>query len=53
MRHYPDLAIAGSKFNREFVARYKLYQRQNPAYFHNPRWPVLLAEEIALTVKSN
>jgi hypothetical protein len=42
---YPDLAVADSKLNREFLRRYKLYRKENPAYFNNPEWPTALAGE--------
>ena len=49
VRRYPDLGVTGSKLNREFVARYKLYQQQRPEYFHDTLWPLHLAEEITHT----
>jgi hypothetical protein len=42
---YPDLGVAGSKLNIEFVARYKRYQQERPEYFRDASWPLHLAEE--------
>ena len=49
MRLYPSLGVAGSPFNRAFLARHKQYQQQRPKYFNDPGWPVALAREIAAT----
>jgi len=49
---YPDLAVANSRLNREFLRRYQLYQKENPAYFHNPEWPTALAGESQATLPS-
>jgi hypothetical protein len=42
---YPDLAIATSKLNQEFVRRYRQYQKEKPAFFNDPEWPTALARE--------
>jgi hypothetical protein len=42
---YPDLAVAHSKLNQEFVRRYQQYQKVDPGYFNNPEWPTHLAHE--------
>lgn len=44
---HPELARAGSAFNREFIARMRCYQGETPAYFENARWPLALAEEVS------
>ncbi len=44
---HPELSRAGSPFNREFLARMRCYQGENPAYFENTRWPLALADEVA------
>jgi hypothetical protein len=49
MRRYPELAVAGSKLNTAFVARYKAYQQQRPDYFREVSWPLRLAEEVTQT----
>lgn len=53
VRRYPDLGVAGSRFNREFVARYQRYQRENTSFLENASWPIRLAEEIATSIGAN
>lgn len=50
IRLYPDLAIAGSAFNREFLAQYKRYQQERPSFFNDTSWPIRLAEETSKSV---
>lgn len=45
IQQYPQLGIANSPMNLEFVRRYKEYQHTNPDYFKNPEWPLNLAKE--------
>lgn len=47
VRRYPLLGIKGSRMNQAYVDRYRLYQKTNPDFFQNTRWPVELADEIA------
>lgn len=47
VRLYPSLGIAGSQFNRDFLARYNQYRRERPSYFDDTSWPLRLAEEMA------
>ncbi len=47
VRLYPDLGVADTPLNREFVARYRSYQRLQPDFFQDPAWPVILAKECA------
>ena len=44
---YPELGVAGTAVNREYVRRYKLYRSVNPAFFAEPDWPIHLAEMLA------
>lgn len=44
---HPELGKAGSDFNREFLARFRRYQTEKPAFFEDQRWPVTLADEVA------
>jgi hypothetical protein len=44
---YPELGVAGTAVNREFVRRYKLYRTINPAFFAEPDWPIRLAAMLA------
>lgn len=50
LRLYPDLGIANSPLNREFVVRYNSYQRLQPEIFQNPAWPVILVKESAAAI---
>ena len=42
---YPELGVAGSPINKEFVERTKRYQTEKKAFFAEPDWPVRLAKE--------
>jgi hypothetical protein len=49
VRRYPALGVAGSPLNKSFLAEYQR-RKQMPAqaaFFANPRWPMLLADECA------
>lgn len=50
---FPELAIASSPLNQEFLKRYRKYQSENIRYFDDPEWPTALARESknALTPK--
>ncbi|MEP6668134.1 MAG: hypothetical protein ABJF10_03220 [Chthoniobacter sp.] len=50
VRLYPDLAVAYTPLNIEFVARYHRYRREKPAFFQDPAWPVLLVKECAAAI---
>jgi len=50
LRLYPDLGVANSPLNREFVTRYHSYQRLEPDFFQDPTWPVKLVKESAAIV---
>jgi hypothetical protein len=47
VRRFPDLGMAESKANLEFIRRYHLYQRTRPEFFRQSTWPLRLAEEVA------
>jgi hypothetical protein len=51
VRRYPDIGVAGSRLNMEFVARHKRYQKEHPEYFRDTSWPLRLAEESARAIK--
>ncbi len=51
VQRYPQLGVAGSSLNTQFLARYNLYRRTRPDFFKNPSWPIALADEIAATPK--
>lgn len=44
---FPDLAVAGSPLNKEFIARMKRYQSDKKDFFADPDWPIRLAKECA------
>ena len=46
VRRYPDIGVAGTKLNTEFIARYKRYQQERPDFLRDPSWPLRLAWEI-------
>jgi len=50
LRLYPDLGVAGSALNIEFVTRYRSYQRLQPDFFENPAWPLILVKESAVAL---
>lgn len=43
---YPDLAVPGSLFNKQFVAEYRKTQETDPKLLENPQWPMLIAESV-------
>jgi hypothetical protein len=43
---FPELAIAGSAFNAEFLARVKALKSEDIRYFNNPEWPYDLAKRV-------
>lgn len=47
IRLFPELGVAGSKLNKAFLTRHKLYQQTRPDYFRDPSWPMHLAEEVS------
>ena len=42
---YPDLGVADSPLNKEFVARVKIYRIEKKEFFSEADWPVRLAKE--------
>ncbi len=51
---FPDVGVAGSALNKEFLARAERYQSEKKEFFAQPDWPVRLAKECseALATKS-
>ncbi len=47
VKKYPPLGVAGSAFNREFLAGVQKARAENPSLFDDPAWPLALADEIA------
>jgi hypothetical protein len=44
---YPELGVAGSKFNTLFLQHYRELQTTSPKFTEEPSWPVLLAARCA------
>ncbi|MEQ1861739.1 MAG: hypothetical protein ABMA13_17610 [Chthoniobacteraceae bacterium] len=44
---FPELRIAESPLNKEFLSRYKRYQTEKPEFLSDPDWPIRLAKECA------
>lgn len=44
---HPALGMAGTPFNKAFVAAYHRIRHTEPHYFDDPAWPLRLAEEVA------
>lgn len=48
---YPELLVKGSPFNTEFLKRHEAYKATQPRFFDDPRWPLILADECAETLR--
>ena len=47
IKKYPELGKVGSAFNKSFVARVARLREELPAFFNDPNWPMMLADEVA------
>jgi len=47
VQKYPELGVQGSDLNQRFIAEYNKRHAANPAFFNDPQWPLLLADELA------
>ena len=47
IQKYPELGVRGSALNRQFIAAVAARRGANPAFFADPHWPLLLADELA------
>jgi hypothetical protein len=45
VKRYPLLGIAGTPFNKKYTELYTKRRLDQPTYFANPEWPLLLADE--------
>jgi hypothetical protein len=45
---YPDMGIRDSKFNKRFLELVAQRGKDNTAFFKDPRWPLVLADEIGI-----
>lgn len=48
LQKYPDLGRRDSTLNQQFVGAVLERRRTRPAFFSDPRWPLLLADELML-----
>ena len=48
VQEYPELGVAGSPFNTEFLARVKVLRASEASYFKDPEWPYKLAVELSV-----
>ena len=46
VQRHPDLGVRGSKLNQQFIAAVTERRQSNPSFFADPRWPLLLADEL-------
>jgi hypothetical protein len=44
---YPSLGVRGSELNKRFLIAYAERRKADPAFFANPKWPILLADQCA------
>lgn len=51
VREFPELGVAGSLFNAEFLARVKALKSEDIRYFNNPEWPYDLAKRVNESLK--
>lgn len=49
IQKYPALGVQGSDLNKRFVAEHNQRRKASPAFFTNPKWPLILADELAAT----
>jgi len=47
VQKYPDLGVSGSALNKQFINAYNERRKADPAFFTNPQWPLMLANELA------
>jgi ribosomal protein L15 len=52
VREFPELGVAGSLFNAEFLARVKALKAEDIRYFSNPEWPYDLAKRVQEVLNS-
>lgn len=47
---YPEVNIEGTALNKAVLAKAAELRKSNPAYFDNPKWPLLLIPEVAASL---
>lgn len=48
VQEFPELGVAGSPFNTDFLARVKVLRASETSYFKDPEWPYKLAVELSV-----
>ena len=48
VKQYPELGVAGSDFNRRFLAKVAKYRAERPEELRSPGWPLVIAGEVGL-----
>jgi hypothetical protein len=48
---YPELGVANSAFNKNFLAAVKLLKEKRPEFFSDPQWPLKLSDAVAADLK--
>lgn len=48
IQKYPDLGSKGSALNSRFIDEYKRRHETSPGFFADPKWPLILADELAV-----
>lgn len=49
---YPEMGQKGTELHDKFVSLYNERWKFNPDFFHNPKWPFLLAREVSVPLAS-
>ena len=44
---YPEIGVQGSELNKHFVEAYTERRKTTPALFKDPKWPLILADELS------
>ena len=52
VQKYPELGIPGSAFNKRFVEEVAERRKTTPGFAKDPKWPMLLADELAEKLES-
>jgi hypothetical protein len=51
IQRYPQLGVAKSPLNQEFLRRHNAYKASKPQFFSDPEWPTKLAAESEQALK--
>ena len=53
VRLYPELGVKGSPLNQRYVTEYNRLKTENPTFFDDESWPLLLAKQCADYLSKN